>query len=333
MSVYNGERFLRTAIDSVLAQTFQDWELIVVDDASTDSTPQILAEYTDSRIRVLRNEKNSKQAVCSNRGLAVASGRYIARLDADDVSLPDRLAEQVTYLDAHPDVTFVASAVHLIDEAGGQTGSHPGNFNDCSLKFKFAVTNVVIHSSVMLRAEAVRQLNGYDEDPKYWFTEDYEFLARAAFQGKARILPQAMVEYRVHPSSVSLTNVDEQYRQGEFVARAILEKILGHTVSDRGWQAWWRFQFTKPGVAVAFESDEVSFLSSAMLGLLREVKHDPEGQCHAPWYWARHALALALGLKNAIPIGARLRLLVLGLNIAAQRMLVHRGDGRSPEAR
>src|ERR1700734_3980538 len=99
MSVYNGERFLRNAIDSVLRQTLADWELIVVDDASTDSTPDVLATYRDSRIRILRNDTNSKQAVCSNRGLAVATGRYIARLDADDISLPSRLAKQIGYLE------------------------------------------------------------------------------------------------------------------------------------------------------------------------------------------------------------------------------------------
>src|SRR5580700_1874042 len=107
MSVYNGERFIREAIDSVLSQTLRDWELIVVDDASTDSTRDILVEYRDPRIRLLRNETNQKQAVCSNRGIAVASGRYIARLDADDVSLPSRLADQVSYLDAHPEVAMV----------------------------------------------------------------------------------------------------------------------------------------------------------------------------------------------------------------------------------
>src|ERR1039458_5312287 len=138
MPVYNGEKFLRTAVDSVLWQTFEDWELVVVDDASTDSTPDILADYRDPRIRVLRNETNRKPAACANRGLAGASGRYIARLDADDVWLPDRLAVQLRYLEAHPEVTLVGSAAHLIDEAGVRFGLHPGGYNDCSLKFTFA---------------------------------------------------------------------------------------------------------------------------------------------------------------------------------------------------
>ena len=124
MPVYNGERFLRSAISSVLAQTYDDWELIVVDDGSNDSTPDILMSYSDSRIKVLRHEQNRKVAACCNRAMSVASGRYIARLDADDACLPTRLAEQVSYMEANPDAALVGSAAYEINEEGVRTGFH-----------------------------------------------------------------------------------------------------------------------------------------------------------------------------------------------------------------
>ncbi len=323
MSVYNGERFLRTAIDSVLAQTFRDWELIVIDDASTDSTPDILAEYRDPRIQVLRNESNRKQAVCSNRGIAAASGRYIARLDADDVSLPNRLAEQVAYLETHPDATLIASATHIVDEQGRRVGFQPGGLNDCELKFTFASRNPVIHSTVIFRTEAARQLQGYDEDPRYWFTEDYEFLSRLALHGTAHVLPQPLVEYRVHSASVSALSHKEQEFQSEAITRSVLEAALHGPVDDRGWRAWWRFNWTNPGVAVCFESDEVKGLSILIPGLLRGIKHERGGRCVLPWYWAKHALALAILPRGPMPVGARARFLVLALKIAMLNIICH----------
>jgi len=323
MSVYNGERFLRTAIDSVLAQTFHDWELIVVDDASTDSTLDILATYRDPRIHVLRNERNCKQAVCANRGIAAASGRYIARLDADDVSLPNRLTEQVAYLEIHPDVALVASAAQFIDEAGSRIGAQPGGLNDCELKFTFASRNPVIHSTVLFRAEAARELKGYDEDRRYWYTEDYEFLSRLALHGKAHVLPQPLVEYRVHSASVSAISHKDQESQSGPITRSVLESALQGPVDDLGWRAWWRFNWTKPGVSVRFESDEVKRLSMLIPGLLRGIKHDSDGRCLLPWYWAKHALALALLRRGSIPIGARLRFLLLALKISTQKISSH----------
>jgi len=323
MSVYNGERFLRAALDSVLAQTFHDWELIVVDDASTDFTPDVLAEYRDPRIRRLRNEKNSKQAVSSNRGIAAATGRYIARLDADDISLPDRLTKQVAYLEKHPEVTLVASAAYFIDEAGSRIGLQPGGLNDCGLKFTFASRNPVIHSTVVFRTEAARQVNGYDEDPRYWFTEDYEFLSRIALYGMACVLPQPLVEYRIHPASVSAISHKDQESQSEPITRSVLKRAVKREVDDREWLAWWRFNWTKPGVPVRFESDEVKCLSVLIPGFLRGFKHDPNGRCVLPWYWAKHALALAILPRGPIPVGARARLLVLAVKTATLKLIYH----------
>jgi glycosyltransferase involved in cell wall biosynthesis len=323
MSVYNGERFLRMAIDSVLAQTFRDWELIVIDDASTDSTPEILAEYRDPRIQVLRNETNRKQAVCSNRGIAAASGRYIARFDADDVSLPDRLGKQVAYLEAHPDVALVASAAHFIDEAGSRVDFRAGGLGCCAVNFLFTWYCPVIHSSVVFRTEAARPPNGYDDNPRYCFSEDYEFMSRIAFHGKVHVLAEPLVEYRIHPSSVSAKNLEDQLFQSDIIARANIKRATGFEVDDLAWQAWKRFRTTKPGVPVRFESDEVERLSVLIPGLIRGFKHDRGERCVLPWYWAKHALALAILPRGPIPVGARARFLVLAVKIATLKIIFH----------
>ncbi len=128
LPVYNGARFLRQAIDSVLSQTWKDFELLVVNDGSTDGTAAILESYSDPRIRILSNVQNIGLTLSLNKGLQSARGEYIARIDADDIALPIRLEKQVSYLDQHPEVGLVATGVKVIDERGHVTGSYQAPF-------------------------------------------------------------------------------------------------------------------------------------------------------------------------------------------------------------
>jgi glycosyltransferase involved in cell wall biosynthesis len=123
IAVYNGERFLREALDSVLAQTFTDFELLVVNDGSTDETVTILESYSDQRIRVITNRRNIRVVGSLRRGLNYARGEYIARIDAEDIALPERLEKQVRYLDFHPEVGMVSSRCLAIDEDGRPVSS------------------------------------------------------------------------------------------------------------------------------------------------------------------------------------------------------------------
>jgi glycosyltransferase involved in cell wall biosynthesis len=324
MTVYNGEKFLRQAVDSILAQTFDDWELIVVDDGSDDSTPDILLSYRDLRIKVLRAERNCKQAVCSNRALSIAAGRYIARLDADDVSLPNRLAIQARYMEAHPEVALVGSAGFEINGEGARIGFRPGELNNCSLKFTLAALNPIIHSSVMFRTDAARKLSGYNEGTGYWFSEDYEFLSRIAFCGRAIVLTEPLIEYRVHPVSVSACNVRDQSRQADRIARAALERILSREVNDSTWSAWRRFTMTRPGRQVAFDNRDVRSLSLLVPEMIRNVQHDVGERCAVPWLWARHSMALALSSRNRISARVRTRFMLMAVKTGAQALVAHR---------
>src|SRR5690606_37374672 len=122
LAVHNGERYIQEAIDSILAQTFGDFELLIVNDGSTDATRDLVLSYSDDRIRLVDNDHNIGLPKSLNRGLRLAKGRYIARLDADDISEPDRLAAQVSFLQANPDVAMVGSWYRKIDGEGNTLG-------------------------------------------------------------------------------------------------------------------------------------------------------------------------------------------------------------------
>src|SRR6202008_257841 len=162
-TVYNGARYLDEAIDSVLAEEFTDFEYVIVDDGSTDGTAEILtrAAARDARITVLRNEANRGIAESANRGLAVARGDYIARLDSDDISMPGRFARQVNLLDAHPEVALVSMNYESISADGVVLArshrDHPSIVVEYLLNFSNALGG---HSQVMFRRSAVEAAGG-----------------------------------------------------------------------------------------------------------------------------------------------------------------------------
>lgn len=311
-------------MDSVLSQTFEDWELIVVDDASSDTTLSILESYTDPRIKIIRRELNCKPAVCANVAISAASGQYIARLDADDVFLPNRLEVQIGYMKAHPEVVLIGCGAYEIDEQGARVGYRPGGLDDCALKLTLAAYNPIIHSSVVFRADEARELNGYNEEKRSWFSDDYELWTRIALYGKTAVLPEPLIEYRVHESSISACNGQDQSQHGEWMARKYVERIVGREVDDPTWSAWRRFVTTKPGRLVSFEGAEVRSLSSLVSEMVRKVPHECVGRCPVAWSWAKHALALATLRKNHIRATARVRFLLMSLTVGLEMLIVHR---------
>ena len=186
MPAYNAERYIREAIDSILRQTWSDFELIIIDDGSTDSTAAIIAGYTDNRIRFCPNAQNMGVAATLNRGLELACGAYVARMDADDISLPERFAKQAAYLDAHPNVTVCGTAIELFCE-GSVTGTRFPAAGPEKLKEDLFFSCGIAHPSVMMRRAAILELGGYD--PAFNGMEDYELWCRVAEKGKIAGLP------------------------------------------------------------------------------------------------------------------------------------------------
>jgi hypothetical protein len=198
MPVRDGERFVVEAVESVLAQTERDLELIVVDDGSSDSTPRLLAEITNPRVRVLTQEPRGL-APALNAGCAVATAAVIARMDADDVALPDRLERQLAYLDANPDVALVAGGIVLIDERGREFDREPG-------RATLAGRNDIVHGTVAMRTSAFRELGGYRLDQ----AEDYDLWLRFQERYGVAAIEEPVIRYRFHPGQFSVTKLERQ---------------------------------------------------------------------------------------------------------------------------
>lgn len=209
-SVYNGERWIGETIDGILGQTFGDFEYIIVDDGSTDATPRILAERAarDARISILTNEKNLGITPTHNRGVAAARGEFIARQDADDVSLPTRLEKQVAWLRARPDIVCVTSLIRIVDESGRHVGSWPDDLEALdpeSIARLLPARNCLAHSTSMLRADALKRF-GYNENIKV--SEDYDLWLRLAAAGlKMDKIPEVLVHYRASGGSMSALHI------------------------------------------------------------------------------------------------------------------------------
>jgi glycosyltransferase involved in cell wall biosynthesis/2-polyprenyl-3-methyl-5-hydroxy-6-metoxy-1,4-benzoquinol methylase len=202
MSVYNGEKYLREAIESILNQTFTDFEFVIVNDGSTDNSLEILKSYDDERIRVINNEKNIGLTKSLNKALKVARGEYIARQDADDVSLPDRFEEQMKYFERYPEVALLGTSIYLIDENGKIVGKRIVLAKP-SIKDLFK-GNQFNHGSVMFKKEVINQLGGYNELIRY--SQDYELWLRIAKHCEVRNLTQLLYNFRSHDENIGFKN-------------------------------------------------------------------------------------------------------------------------------
>jgi glycosyltransferase involved in cell wall biosynthesis len=206
MPCYNCEKHVGMAIDSILKQTFRDFELIVVNDGSTDNSLEVIKSFDDPRIIIVDNEVNQGIVATRNTAIARSSGEYIAILDSDDIASAERLAEQVAFLDAHPDYGIIGSWIEIIDENGiptGEIGKTPENPEMMPVLSLFQ--NCFAQSSVLLRKTSLPEKL---YNPELSMSEDYDLWIRVLENSKGGNLQKPLVKYRVHPSNNS-KRVDE----------------------------------------------------------------------------------------------------------------------------
>jgi glycosyltransferase involved in cell wall biosynthesis len=206
LPVRNGERFLREAVDSVLAQTFEDFELIVVDDGSSDSTPSIVRGYDDPRLRLLERPPEGLVPAL-NAGLAAARAPLIARMDADDVSAPGRLERQRSRIEASPSYGMVATWSQVLDEHGQEVRVEVLPLDPGDLARRLLLRNPFRHGSTLLRKEAVDGVDGYRDE--YGHSEDYDLWARLVRAGwSLAVVPEVLYGYREHRDAITRTDPD-----------------------------------------------------------------------------------------------------------------------------
>jgi glycosyltransferase involved in cell wall biosynthesis len=209
MSVYNGQAFLAEAVESVLDQTFRDFEFIVIDDGSADRTSEILSAYArrEARLRVL-HQQNKGRTESLNIGIGLAKGKYIARMDADDISLPDRFKAQVEFMEQHPKVGLLGGAVELINQNGIVIRTAWPPLEDAGIKSVLVQYNPMYHPAVMMRKQVALDAGGYRT--AFSESEDYDLWLRMGERSQLANLEQVVLRYRVHPSQASIANMKHQ---------------------------------------------------------------------------------------------------------------------------
>lgn len=239
MAVYNEAEYVSTAIESVLEQTFDDFEFLIIDDGSTDETPEIIEHYAglDDRITYLPNHSNKGLPASLNKGIEHASGKYIARMDADDISLPRRFEEQAKYLDKRPDAHVVGSYTRLITKNGEfiSEKSYPqGGRSPEQLKKQGPC---VAHPSVMMRMSSLLHVGSYREP--FTYAQDLDLwirMSRKFGEDFLQIVPEPLIEYRLTPGQYSrnaVTDIYESYA-GEYVgSEEKLEERISNEVESR----------------------------------------------------------------------------------------------------
>ena len=226
MAVRNGGRYLCQAVESVLYQTLPDFEFVVIDDGSTDGTPDILSYYEgqDSRLRIYRQE-NQGLTLSLNRALDLAQGKYVARLDADDVSLPHRFSTQMGFLESHPGVGVVGSWAQYVDGTGKPLAVWQNPAEHGSMRWRLCFNNVLAHSSVMMRLDAVNAVGGYD--PKLRYSQDYDLWCRLSDVVRLSSIQQVLVHFRRHSAKVSHQHRDEQRVSSLRTSQRVISAVLG----------------------------------------------------------------------------------------------------------
>ena len=243
MSVYDGAPWVRDAVTSVLAQTLTDLELIVIDDGSTDATPDVLASLRDPRLRVERRARQGL-TLALNRALELARAPLLARLDADDLALPERLARQRRFLDANPQVGLLGTGAREIDLAGREVSIVRPPADDAAIRRVLIRANPFVHSTVMMRRSALERAGGYD--PAFAVAQDYDLWMRLAGVTRLANLPEPLVIRRLAPGRVSAVRDDDRLR-----AEA---RVRWRAVRSRAYPCWCALFALRPLAALALPS-------------------------------------------------------------------------------
>lgn len=232
MPVFNGAGLIGETIASLQAQHFGDFEVVIVDDCSTDATREVLAAIGDPRLRVIATPENGGPVRARNRAMAEARGHYIAALDADDLCLPERLARQVAYLDANPDVVLVGGSAAVLDDGVVRPSRLTSNSTPALIEWLLQISNPLVWSSVMFRAEAARTLNPFTR-PERVYAEDFDFYHRLMPLGRIGRIDADLLIYRSHAEGISKRFAERMHGAAQAVLADAHRDLFGAEAEAR----------------------------------------------------------------------------------------------------
>ena len=229
MPAYNSEKYIAEAIESILNQTFTDFEFIILNDGSTDNTAKIIKEYAkkDKRIKLIDNKKNQGLVSILNQGLDLARGEYIARMDSDDISLPTRFEKQIKYMDTHPECGVLGTWFQCFCNSDAKV-RHPERIKILNILHDQHVG----HPTVMLR-KSVMDKYGFYYDTNYKYAQDFELWSRMVYFTEIHNLPEILLHYRMADLSISVAHATEQQGFAKRVKQNILDKITDDPVKQQ----------------------------------------------------------------------------------------------------
>lgn len=201
MTVYNVEKYIRRAVFSILNQTFREFELIIINDGSTDRTEAIISSFKDKRIRYYKNEQNLGISISLNKGIALTNGKYAARMDGDDICYPNRLGKQMAFLDQHEDHGLAGSWYYVINNNGSLRTVRRKDTEDENIRLSMLFENQFIQSSVMMRTDLLKEIR---YDPELEVCEDYDLFMKIMGKSKVANIPEELITYRWHGKNTSI---------------------------------------------------------------------------------------------------------------------------------
>jgi glycosyltransferase involved in cell wall biosynthesis/SAM-dependent methyltransferase len=275
MSVYNCEKFIEQALRSIYNQTCQDFEVVIVDDGSTDKTADILFNMKDSRTFIYRNSENKGLTKSLNIGLKLCRGEYVARMDADDVSYPQRFEKQVKFLDENPDCTALGCWCNRIDSKGQIHGAYDGRpTKPEDIKRQLLAGNCVAHATAMVRRASLAEASGYNE--KYTYAQDHDLWLRLSEIGQIYNLGEYLVGLRFWPENITAKKSEQQDKCSELAIQEALQRRKGTEPAAAGkyheQESDW-----KPGFSIVMANyNNAKYIAEAIESILRQTFRDWE---------------------------------------------------------
>lgn len=293
LPVYNGEQYLESAIQSILDQTYTDFELLIVNDASTDGSDRIIRSFIDPRISIVTNKTNMRLLATLNIGLKAARGLYVARMDQDDISSPERLAVQAQFLDNHRDVGVVGSGFQLIDQHGQRAQKVLFPSSPVVLGWCLNFFNPLAHPTVMVRRSVIEAIGNYTspdlpERVKH-ASEDYDLWRRAAKVTKLSNIPKVLLMLRKHQSNLTRVYQAEHSTDARRISRLAIADRLGHKVNQGVVDHLWLRDYT----TVTEVRAVADLITKLYQSFMNEESPNPREQRAVAWDAAKRLIHLS----------------------------------------